>query len=170
MRYLKVKRKYLLLIAGLVWTFAGMMVSQLGIQALIAAPVRWYLPLGALVVMLFFYLLIFSRLVYMHEMRIRGYSEPYQPFWRFFDRRSYVIVVVMMGGGMLARRLGWTPPWFMAFFYTGLGVALFSCGLRFLVRYISYDKGQRLIARFERWIDKEEAMLLHVAEPDRMED
>lgn len=166
MRFLKVERKQLLLIAGLVWTLAGFMVARLGMVALVREHWRWYLILGALMVMLIFYLLIFSHLVYRHERRIRSYAEAYQPFWRFFDLKSYLFVVVMMGGGILARRLGLVPVWFMAFFYTGLGIALFSCGLRFLIRWLSYDQGQHLIARFEKWIDKEEVTLLHVAPDD----
>jgi hypothetical protein len=39
---------------------------------------------------------------------------------------------VMMGGGMALRLSHLMPDWMIAFFYSGLGVALFLCGVRFL--------------------------------------
>ena len=41
-------------------------------------------------------------------------------------------MVLMMGGGMALRLAHVMPDWAIAFFYSGLGVALFLCGLRFL--------------------------------------
>jgi hypothetical protein len=38
----------------------------------------------------------------------------------------------MMGGGMALRLSHLMPDWMIAFFYSGLGVALFLCGVRFL--------------------------------------
>jgi hypothetical protein len=39
---------------------------------------------------------------------------------------------VMMGGGMALRFSHLMPDWMIAFFYSGLGVALFVCGVLFL--------------------------------------
>jgi hypothetical protein len=41
-------------------------------------------------------------------------------------------MAVMMGGGMALRLSHVMPDWMIAFFYTGLGVALLLCGVRFL--------------------------------------
>jgi hypothetical protein len=41
-------------------------------------------------------------------------------------------MAVMMGGGMALRLSHLMPDWMIAFFYSGLGVALFLCGVRFL--------------------------------------
>ena len=41
-------------------------------------------------------------------------------------------MAVMMGGGMALRLSHLMPDWMIAFFYSGLGVALVLCGIRFL--------------------------------------
>jgi hypothetical protein len=38
----------------------------------------------------------------------------------------------MMAGGMGLRLAHVFPNWVIGFFYSGLGIALFSCGVRFL--------------------------------------
>ncbi len=71
-------------------------------------------------------------MLHKHIVRILGYRQEAQPFWRFFDTKSYIIMAIMMGGGISLRAFGLVPSWFIAFFYTGLGVALGGAGLGFL--------------------------------------
>ena len=80
---------------------------------------------------------MFSRIVTKHTIRIAGYQGK-QPFWKFFDLKSYLLMVFMMGLGIFLRRSGWLPDFFFAFFYTGLGTALSIAGIRFLVRCIRF--------------------------------
>ena len=128
-----IPKNTLILIAGMVWCVAGAMVSGIGL------PLLWNLgftrlilyPLAG-VVFLIFYFLIFSRLVVKHTERIRQRPEQRLPFWNFFDTSSYVVMVIMMAGGMWLRLAHILPNWMIAFFYSGLGIALFSCGVRFL--------------------------------------
>ena len=131
--FIAIPKNRLMLIAGVVWCFAGAMVSDIGL------PLLWKLgftelilyPL-AVVIFLIFYFLIFSRLVVKHTERIRQRPEQRLPFWNFFDASSYVVMVIMMAGGMWLRLGHIVPNWMIAFFYSGLGIALFSCGVRFL--------------------------------------
>jgi hypothetical protein len=128
-----IPKNALILFAGLVWCIAGAMVSKIGL------PLLWNLgstrlilyPLAGMV-FLIFYFLIFSRLVIKHTERIRQKPEPRLPFWNFFDRSSYLVMVIMIAGGMWLRLSHIVPNWMIAFFYSGLGIALFSCGVRFL--------------------------------------
>ena len=128
-----IPKNRLMLIAGMVWCVAGAMVSGIGL------PLLWKLgfiqlvlyPLAG-VVFLIFYFLVFSGLVVKHTERIRARSEQRLPFWNFFDTSSYVVMAIMMAGGMWLRLARVIPNWMIAFFYSGLGVALFSCGVRFL--------------------------------------
>ena len=128
-----IHKNTLMLIAGMVWCVAGAMISGIGL------PLLWNLgftrlilyPLAG-VVFLIFYFLIFSRLVVKHSKRIRERPEQRLPFWNFFDTSSYVVMVIMMAGGMWLRLAHIVPNWMIAFFYSGLGIALFSCGVRFL--------------------------------------
>jgi hypothetical protein len=79
-----------------------------------------------------FYFFVFSRLVRKHAGRIRARPEERLPFWHFFNASSWAVMAVMMGGGMALRLSHLMPDWMIAFFYSGLGVALFLCGVRFL--------------------------------------
>ena len=138
--FIAISKNRLILIAGLVWCVAGAMVIKIGL------PLLWQLgstqlilyPLAA-VVFLIFYFLIFSRLVIKHTERIRARPEERLPFWNFFDTSSYIVMVIMMGGGMWLRLSHLIPNSMIAFFYSGLGGALFSCGIRFLGVFAQND-------------------------------
>ncbi|MHB8838064.1 MAG: hypothetical protein ACYC7F_03840 [Gemmatimonadaceae bacterium] len=140
MNTLSVPKNSLMLIAGLVWCAAGASVSRIGI------PLLWRfggarLDLDALAVLVFlvFYLFVFSRLVGRHAARLCQDPASHLPVWAFFDGRSYVVMAVMMFGGMWLRLSHAVPLWMIAFFYSGLGVALFSSGTRFLWAYARGD-------------------------------
>ena len=130
---LAVPKSALILIAGVVWCAAGASVSYIGMPLLWGfGDTRLDLDALALVVFLVFYMFVFSRLVGRHSLRLRRDPSSHLPVWAFFDGRSYAVMAVMMGGGMWLRLSHAVPLWMIAFFYSGLGAALFSCGTRFL--------------------------------------
>ena len=133
MSVLHVPKNSLMLIAGLVWCAAGAMVCMVGLPLLFRlAPEHLVLLPLAVLIFLAFYLFVFSRLVHKHRGRIRERTEDRLPFWHFFNASSWAVMAVMMGGGMALRLSHLVPDWAIAFFYSGLGVALFLCGIRFL--------------------------------------
>ena len=138
--FVAIPKNTLMLIAGLVWCVAGAMVSRIGLSLLwdLGSTKLILFPL-AVVVFLIFYFLIFSRLVVKHTERIRARTEQRMPFWNFFDTSSYVVMVIMMAGGMWLRLAHIVPDWMIAFFYSGLGIALFCCGLRFVGIFFRKD-------------------------------
>ena len=133
MNLVAIPKNRLMLIAGVVWCLAGAMVSGIGIPLLweFGFTQEMLYPLAG-VVFLVFYFLIFSRLVIKHTERIRARPEQRLPVWNFFDTSSYIVMAIMMTGGMWLRLSRVVPNWMIAFFYSGLGVALFFCGVRFL--------------------------------------
>ena len=133
MRLVDIPKNHLMLIAGLVWCAAGAMVCVIGLplEFGLAPSHLILLPLAA-VIFLVFYFFVFSRLVRKHTGRIRARAEDRLPFWHFFNASSWVVMAVMMGGGMALRFSHLVPDWMIAFFYSGLGLALFLCGVRFL--------------------------------------
>lgn len=133
-KFYEVPKYILLLIAGIVWMIAGFNVVRLGIVSYLAVEMRWYLPLLSVVIFLLFGTMFF-RMTQKHTKRITGYEETYRPFWNFFDLKSYIIMAVMMGGGIGLRNAGIFPDLFVAFFYTGLGCALFLAGVVFVVTF-----------------------------------
>jgi small-conductance mechanosensitive channel len=133
MRFLELPKNHLMLIAGLVWCAAGAMVCVVGLplEFTMAPSALVLFPLSA-AIFVAFYLFVFTRLVNKHTGRIRARTEDRLPVWHFFNASSWLVMAVMMGGGMALRLSHVMPDWFIAFFYSGLGVALFLCGLRFI--------------------------------------
>ena len=133
MRFVSVPKNTLMLIAGIVWCVAGAMVSLVGVplELRLAADDLALVPLAA-AIFVAFYVLVFSRLVRKHTSRIRARTEDRLPIYQFFNASSWAVMAVMMGGGMALRLSHTLPDWTIAFFYSGLGIALFLCGLRFV--------------------------------------
>lgn len=117
---LKVSKTALLFIAGIVWLAAGVNIARLGILSFdqMSQSVWWMLVIGAIAVFTVFHIKVFSKMVGKHANRIAGYVEDKIAFWRFFDASGLV------------------PNWFIAFFYTGLGIALALSGMSFLGRIV----------------------------------
>lgn len=138
-RFYEVSKRTLLLIAGIVWMIAGFNVARLGILSYKVIRILWYLiVLTAIVLVLFG--TMFYKMTRKHISRIKGYAEDFRPFWNFFDLKAYIIMTIMMGGGIGLRACGVFPDVFIAFFYTGLGCALFLAGVLFLAEWIRYQK------------------------------
>lgn len=138
MEWAKVETNRLLLIAGIVWSIAGLNILNLGIRAFLeesGALVLTALICGAVAVFTAFHRFVFSGLVAKHSSRISEIVDSKSYFWLFFDKKGFAMMAFMMGMGIALRASGIVPSWFVAFFYTGLGLALFLSGASFLLRY-----------------------------------
>lgn len=127
-----VKKRTLLLIAGIVWLIAGFNVARLGVLSYRVIESKWYLYILTIVVFSIFGMMFF-KMRKKHTKRIMGY-EAKCPFWHFFDLKA-----CMMGGGIGFRVVGIFPDIFIAFFYSGLACALALAGVTFLRNYIQYE-------------------------------
>lgn len=142
MGMLKIATEKLLLVAGAVWMIAGLNIANIGIGAYLheAGWVFWVLLVGTVVIFVVFHIFVFTKMVGKHANRIRGYEDDRTHIWKFFDKKGYIIMAIMMGGGIALRMSGLVPEWFIAFFYTGLGLALAVAGLGFIIRYFKSAK------------------------------
>ena len=138
MRRLHIKKNQLIAVAGVVWLLAGLNVAVLGVRAAIgmrglAAIVLVALAGGAVAIFCAFHPM-FSKLVKKNSQRIHELEgERHNPF-RFFDRKGYIMMAIMMSFGIGMRAAGLFPDWFIAFFYTGLGLALTLAGVSYIAR------------------------------------
>ena len=133
-----VKKRTLLLIAGIVWLIAGFNVARLGVLSYFKTGGEWFLyPLALLVFCLFGTL--FYKMSQKHTKRISAY-ESHRPFWHFFDLKAYLIMVFMMSTGLGLRAAGVFPDLFVAFFYPGVGCALILAGVLFIKNYLYFDQ------------------------------
>ncbi len=133
-----VGKRNLLLIAGIVWMIAGFNVARLGVLSYLNIDRKWYLYLMSVLVFVLFGLMFF-KMSCKHTERILGY-EDYRPFWNFFDVKAYIIMTCMMSGGIGFRAAGVFPEIFVAFFYSGLGMALALAGVLFTRNFLLYEK------------------------------
>ncbi len=138
----KIATEKLLLVAGIVWTIAGANIANIGLTAYRNdwGWVIWALLVGTLIIFVLFHVGIFTKMVGKHSDRIRGYQEGKTFILKFFDKKGYIMMAIMMGGGIALRMSGVVPDWFIAFFYTGLGIALMVAGISFIVRYFKSPK------------------------------
>ena len=153
---LKVKNKTLLMIASIVWMFAGFNVLRIGLLAYSDNVTILNLCLS-LIVFCLFQFFVFNKLVKKHTKRILSYKEK-QLFIHFFDLKSFLIMGFLMSGGIYLRTLTFIPSQFIAFFYTGLGSSLFLAGVLFGVEYLKcFDfmkkGGIMMIHKEEKYLD-----------------
>lgn len=134
----RIKKQPLIAVAGVVWLLAGLNVAILGVRAAIgmrgvAAIILIALVGGVIAVFSAFHSL-FSKLVKKNAQRIADLEGERHLVFRFFDRKSYIMMMVMMSFGIGMRAAGLFPNWFIAFFYTGLGLALALAGANYIMR------------------------------------
>lgn len=133
-----IKNKYLLLIAAIVWLIAGFNVLKIGVETYINYVTVINLLLS-LVVFLAFWIMVFSKLVKKHTLRISSYESEKQWFYLFFDLKSFIIMAIMMTTGIVIRYYALLPDVFIAVFYTGLGSALALAGILFMVNFMRFE-------------------------------
>lgn len=134
----RVSRNTLLLCAGLFWVVAGANLLRIGIRYWMANPDYFLFKLSEMLVIFFVFLgFIFHNLFRKHSVRIIHKPEK-NPFFAFFDWKSWLIVVVMISLGISVRMFELLPGSFIAVFYTGLSLALIVTGFRFLLFWWFY--------------------------------
>ena len=134
----RIKKQPLIAVAGIVWLLAGLNVAILGVRAAIdmrgvAAIIFLALAGGATAIFCAFHPM-FSKLVKKNAQRIADLEGERHHVVRFFDRKSYIMMAIMMSFGIGMRAAGLFPDWFIAFFYTGLGLALTLAGVSYIAR------------------------------------
>lgn len=137
---LKVDKRTLLLVAGLVWGFAGFKVLTLGAEGIKINNPNWiFILLFATLVFYIFFKFIFSKMFKKHTKRIINNTLEKHCIFSFFDIKSYFIMAFMIFFGITIRSLGIFPPVYLGTFYIGLGSALFMAGLSFLISSLKFE-------------------------------
>ena len=143
---MKVRKKQLLLAAGIIWGFAGINILRIGI---LAYRQNWSVrnALISLAVFAVFRAMVFGKLVKKHTARIMNYTEEKQVGEIPKRGNASLTMAFMMSFGISIRMSGIWPDSWIAVFYTGLGTALFLAGTGFISRYIKvHSLGRRSAA------------------------
>ncbi|MFR6098582.1 MAG: hypothetical protein ACLUIS_00245 [Longibaculum sp.] len=131
---MKVQKKNLLILAGIVWSIAGFNILKIGIEAYVSYVSLLNLVLS-LVIYIIFMKFVFSKMVNKHTKRIVSYEEELQLFIKFFDQQAFCIMAFMMSVGVSLRVFHLVPEVFIAVFYSGLGGALLCVGILFFISF-----------------------------------
>lgn len=133
-------KRSLLLIAGFVWMFAGGMVAKLGFNVLFTSSVHPFISLAvAIITFYIFFNFIFIKLVKKHKNRISEKEQDKLCLFSFFDVKSYIIMIFMMGLGVTIRSINSINPLCWAAVYIGIGLALFSSGVAFIIEWKNWN-------------------------------
>ena len=132
---MKVKKHNLLVIASIVWLFAGFNILRIGIKTY-ANYLSLFNFAISVVIFLIFWSMVFYKLTVKHTDRINNYETEKQFFLNFFDLKSFIIMAFMITFGITIRSFNLLPDRFIAIFYTGLGSALFMAGILFGRNYL----------------------------------
>ena len=103
----RVSKRYLLLVAALVWTFAGGMLLFRGFSTDHSTETNWTLKIVfCLVGGLLFYKVMFDRISSKHVKRIKSMETERPVVFSFFNLKSYIMMFSMITMGVTFRLTG----------------------------------------------------------------
>lgn len=132
----RVSKIYLLLIAAMVWTFAGGMLLFRGYFFLLESHHLLFLKIlscisGGIV----FYILLFDKISQKHIIRIKGLPVERPCAFSFFNWRSYLMMTIMITSGIMLRKSGAVSPEYLSLIYITMGIPLLMSSFRFYYTY-----------------------------------
>lgn len=136
-----IPKRYLLFVAGVVWTFAGGMLLFRGFSMLmILHKMIWMRLFESIIAGILFFVFLFSKISFRHIHRI--IRLPYQRpcLFSFFNWKSYLMMSLMMSMGILLRTTGIVPMEYLSIFYVAMGIPLFMSAFRFYFNGIFFKK------------------------------
>ena len=140
-RLLAVSKRVLLLVAGLVWGFAGLRVFTLGRGDVVLNKGNVFISIVfSITIFYIFFNFIFKKIFIKHAKRIINSKLEKQCIFSFFDIKGYIVMGCMMTFGIVIRNLGVLNNTLLGNFYMGLGAALFLAGLTFLISSINFEE------------------------------
>jgi len=134
-----VRKHWLIVANAILWMLAGFNIARIGIKC--ALQVHSLVYLWAIPVFVAFFTM-FHRIISKNTTRINSIIDEKAPLYRFLTIKGYLIIAFMMTLGITLRSLGTIPDGFFAFFYSGLGIALFTAGMISLMKLLFSNSKQ----------------------------
>jgi hypothetical protein len=129
---LRIFRKYLLLVAGLVWLSAGNILFLRGSSYIfINGHHKFVEIIIASIIGALFYILLFIKISLKHITRITSIEVEKPSVFSFFDVKGYIIMCIMIATGITLRHLKIINPDYLYTFYIGMGIPLIISSLSF---------------------------------------
>ena len=129
-------RKYLYVVAAVIWGIPGIAITFKGIGAYRMQPSEnlwWLLLITAAVLAAFSFM--FRRIVKRYSDRISMLPDKVS-IWQTFPVRGWILLIFMMVLGIAMKNIPGVPSSFIAAFYSGLGPMLLISSARFAFNLI----------------------------------
>jgi hypothetical protein len=141
----RIARRYLYVVAALVWTFAGGMLLFRGILLFMEDDyLIWFRLTISLIAGLLFYRLLFSKISRKHIFRLDAMLLEKPCLFSFFNIRSYILMSIMITAGISLRKSGILTPVYLSVIYVTMGIPLFISSLRFYYAFALYQPNQMI--------------------------
>lgn len=128
----RVSKHYLLLVAALVWTFAGGMLLFRGFTLNEILPAHWIVELiSGIFAGLLFFRVLFNRISAKHVRRIQDLPIEQPCLFSFFNIRSYLMMFSMITLGVMLRKSGIVASEYLSLLYITMGIPLLLSSFRF---------------------------------------
>ena len=138
-------KRYLLLIAALVWTLAGgILLFKGGSIFMHYHSLFWLRLICSSIGGVLFYILLFSKISFKHASRIINLKHEYPCAFSFFNLKSYILMTLMITLGIWLRKSGFLGPEYLSVLYITMGIPLFLSAFRFYYYGIFYDQSHNL--------------------------
>jgi len=136
-----IPKRYLLIVAAIVWTFAGGMLLYRGISTMILFPAMIWLKVTlSLTGGILFFFLLFSRISFKHTRRIVNLPYERPCLFSFFNWQSYGMMMLMITSGIILHKTGILSHDYLSVFQVTMGIPLFLSAFRFYYFGINYQK------------------------------
>lgn len=131
------KKKWLYLIASLLWAFAGGMLLRFALRWLqtLSALVYVLVLVSGIVLALAIYWFGFSRLARKNIHRIENMASERPCVFAFQQWSSYPLVLVMISLGIFLRKYSGLPKNLLALTYVGIGGSLLGASLHYVRKF-----------------------------------
>lgn len=132
----RISKHYLLLVAAVVWTFAGCMLLSRGfiMESSDYLVVKIF---SSLVAGLLFFRLLFNRISRKHVLRIKNMTNDRPCMFSFFNLKSYLMMAVMISTGIVLRKTAVIPLAYLSLVYITMGIPLLMSSFRFYHSFFS---------------------------------
>ena len=135
----RIARRYLFVVAALVWTFAGSMLLLRGILLFMDDDYLLWIRLTiSIIAGILFYRLLFSNISRKHAGRISGMQLEKSCIFSFFNVRSYILMLLMITAGISLRKSGILTAIYLPVIYVTMGIPLFISSFRFYYAFAVY--------------------------------
>ncbi len=137
---LKVSKKTLYFIAGILWLIGGNILLYKGIYffSTYTSSLIINMMIGFSLGFTFFFLM-FKKIANRYIVRIRQLNPEKQPFYTFFSPKGYLVIIFMISMSVTLRISGIIPVFYMAFIHLFMGTPLTISGGMFFYSGLKYN-------------------------------